>query len=75
MQCECPYPLVDIVRTLTQFEAYSAECENRNDEDAGLHAKLRRTTSAARGIFGRALIEVAEYEGIALPADLQSRQS
>ena len=66
---------MDIVRTLTQFEAYSAECENRNDEDAGLHAKLRRTTSAARGIFERALIEVAEYEGIALPADLQSRQS
>tara|TARA_R110002096_G_scaffold5175_14_gene24232 strand:- start:2102 stop:3097 length:996 start_codon:yes stop_codon:yes gene_type:complete len=75
VQCECPHHLVDIVRTLTQFEAYSAECENRNDEDAVLHAKLRRTTSAAREIFEHALIEVAEYEGIALPAKLQSRQS
>jgi DNA-binding transcriptional MerR regulator len=73
VQCECPHHLVDIVRTLTQFEMYSAECENRDDEDAALHAKLRRTTSAARGIFERALIEVAEYEGIALPADLQHR--
>jgi DNA-binding transcriptional MerR regulator len=71
VQCECPHHLVDIVRTLTQFEAYSAECENRNDEDAVLHAKLRRTTSAARGIFERALIEVAEYEGIALPPELR----
>lgn len=71
VQCECPHHLVDIVRTLTQFEAYSAECENRDDEDAVLHAKLRRTTSAARGIFERALIEVAEYEGIALPPELR----
>lgn len=73
VQCECPHHLVDIVRTLTQFETYSGECENRDDEDAALHAKLRRTTSAARRIFERALIEVAEYEGIALPADLQNR--
>ena len=75
VQCECPHHLVDIVRTLTQFEAYSAECENRSDEDAELHAKLRRTTSAARAIFECALIEVAEYEGIALPAELLGRSS
>jgi len=67
MQCECPHHLVEIVRILTQFEAYSVECANRDDEDAALHAKLHMTTSVARGIFEQALIEVAEYEGIPLP--------
>jgi DNA-binding transcriptional MerR regulator len=72
LQCECPHHLVDIVRTLTQFETYSAECEHRDDEDAALHAKLRMTTAAARGIFEQALIEVAEHEGIALPDSLRA---
>ena len=71
VQCECPRHLVDIVRTLTQFEDYSWECESRSDEDAALHAKLRSTTAAARGLFERALIEVANSEGIALPPEVQ----
>lgn len=71
VQCECPHHLVDIIRTLTQFETYSWECESRSDEDAALHAKLRSTTAAARSLFEHALIEVATYEGIALPPEIQ----
>lgn len=67
VQCECPHHLVDIVRTLVHFERYSAECENRDSEDAALHGRLRATTAVARARFERALIEVAEYEGLDLP--------
>ncbi|MEM7465564.1 MAG: MerR family transcriptional regulator [Pseudomonadota bacterium] len=70
VQCECPHHLVDIVRTLNQFEVYSAECESRNDEDAALHARLAATTANARSYFESALLEVAKYEGIELPAGL-----
>lgn len=67
VQCECPHHLVDLVRTLANFEAYSAECENRDAKDAAVHARLRRTAAAARSLFERALFEVIEYEGLALP--------
>lgn len=67
VQCECPHHLVEIVRTLSHFEQYSAECENRDTSDAELHERLRRTAATARVLFERALFEVAEHEGIELP--------
>ncbi|MGR8920088.1 MAG: MerR family transcriptional regulator [Gammaproteobacteria bacterium] len=73
VKCECPHHLVDIIRTLTQFEYYSSECENQDNEDAALHGRLRATTAQARALFERALIEVAEYEGIELPDRVRGR--
>ncbi|MGR8950067.1 MAG: MerR family transcriptional regulator [Gammaproteobacteria bacterium] len=67
VQCECPHHLVDIVKTLNQFERYSAECESRSDEDAALHARLTVTTAVSRSMFEKALLEVALHEGIELP--------
>lgn len=72
VQCECPHHLVDIVKTLNQFERYSAECESRSKEDAALHAQLTVTTAASRHMFEQALLEVAEYEGIELPDNIRS---
>ena len=71
IRCECPHHLVTIIRTLAQFERYSAECEHRNDDDAVLHAMLRATTAHARSLMERALFTVAEAEGIALPASVR----
>jgi len=68
VECECPHHLVDIVRTLAQFEAYSADCESHNAEDAALHARLYATAARARAAFEHAIIDVAEYEGIEIPA-------
>lgn len=71
VKCECPHHLVEIVRTLTQFEQYSAACAHRNDEDAALHLELRASTARARRLMERALLDVAEHEGIALPAGVR----
>ena len=64
IDCECPHHLVDLVNGLSAFEAYSAACENRNDEDAALHAWLHRTTATVRATMERALEKVARAEGL-----------
>lgn len=62
--CECPHHLVDLIQRLSSFEAYSAECENRNQEDAALHAYLHRATARVRLTMEQALERVARAEGI-----------
>jgi DNA-binding transcriptional MerR regulator len=64
VKCECPHHLADLVMSLAAFENYSAECENRNPDDAALHAYLHVTTAKARAMIEEALARVAEAEGI-----------
>lgn len=64
IDCECPRHLSTLIRSLVSFEIYSAECENRNEEDAALHAYLHRTTAQARALMEQALARVAEAEGL-----------
>ncbi|NNC78442.1 MAG: MerR family transcriptional regulator, partial [Woeseiaceae bacterium] len=49
--CECPMHLAHLISRLVKFEAYSAECESRNAEDAALHGYLHNTTSRARSMM------------------------
>jgi DNA-binding transcriptional MerR regulator len=64
--CECPHHLVDLISSLTAFETYSLECQNKNAEDAEIHAFLHATTAQARALIEAALRRVAEFEGIDL---------
>jgi len=64
IRCECPQHLANLITSLAAFEAYSAECENRNEEDAALHAYLHRTTAEARHEMEVALERVLETEQI-----------
>jgi hypothetical protein len=64
VNCECPTHIVDLVTSLSAFESYSAQCENRNPEDAALHAALHRTTARARALMEDALTRVAKAEGL-----------
>lgn len=64
IDCECPQHLAQLVGDLTAFEIYSAQCANRDDDDAALHRYLHRTTAEARALIERALERVAEAEGI-----------
>lgn len=64
--CECPHHLVDLISSLTAFETYSLECQNKNTEDAEIHAFLHATTAQARALIETALQRVAEFEGIDL---------
>lgn len=68
VRCECPHHLVDLVLSLNAFERYSAECEDRNTEDAALHAYLHASTARARTLMEAALARVVAAEGIALAA-------
>jgi len=67
--CECPLHLAQLISRLVHFEAYSAECESRNAEDAALHSYLHNTTSRARSLMERALARVVELENLSLSAD------
>jgi len=66
IQCECPNHLAQIVEKLQVFEAYSKDCENRNDEDREAHGKLYRSTAQARQERERALEVLVAHEQIAL---------
>jgi len=65
--CECPRHVAELLLQLSQFEAYSAACENRNASDAELHAYLREVAAGSRARFERALETVAMHEGLILP--------
>ena len=64
VRCECPHHLVQLVSSLVAFENYSRECENRNADDAALHAFLHAATAQARATMEAALARVIEAEGI-----------
>lgn len=66
VDCECPHHMAQVVQTLAAFELYSAQCENRNDEDAELHAYLHRATAQARAGMEEALAHLVAVEGLSL---------
>lgn len=66
VECECPQHLAELLQSLSAFERYSRECEDRNPEDALLHAYLHRTTAQVRRTLEDALHEVVVSEQIEL---------
>lgn len=64
IQCECPMHLSDLIKSLVAFEIYSAECENKNESDAELHAFLHATTAQSRALLEDALAHVIKFENI-----------
>lgn len=66
VRCECPNHMAELVSSLAAFEEYSKRCENRDDADAAMHAKLYRETSRARRLMEEALIALCRYERIDL---------
>ena len=68
IRCECPQHLADLLFRLNAFEAYSADCENRNEADASLHAHLHRETAKARVLLEDALEHLVRSEEIDLAA-------
>lgn len=64
IDCECPKHLAQLVGDLSAFEIYSANCANRDDDDAALHRYLQQTTAQARALIEVALQKVAAAEGL-----------
>lgn len=65
IDCECPQHLAQLVGDLHAFEVYSAQCANRDDDDAALHRYLYHSTARARAMIEEALERVAKAEGLA----------
>lgn len=66
--CECPSHLAELLIQISSFETYSADCTDRNQADAQLHAYLHQVAGTARTLFETALKRVAAAEGLVLPA-------
>lgn len=64
VDCECPNQVADLVLALNAFENYSHQCQNRNTEDAKIHAMLARATGHARALMERALTQLCAFEKI-----------
>jgi DNA-binding transcriptional MerR regulator len=64
--CECPRHVAEIIFALTDFETYSASCEDKNPMDAAVHNYLKLTAAQARVAFEQALATVATHEQIPL---------
>jgi len=64
IDCECPKHLAQLVGDLSAFEVYSANCANRDDDDAALHRYLHQMTAQARALIEVALKKVADTEGL-----------
>jgi hypothetical protein len=59
--------VAELLIQLSRFEAYSAECGQRSEADAELHAYLRQAASASRVRFEAVLEHVALHEGLMVP--------
>jgi hypothetical protein len=66
MSCECPRHVVELLRSVTAFEHYSAECTNRSPADAELHRYLEQVAGTARTLLEEALERVARAEDLPL---------
>lgn len=66
LACECPRHVAELLMQLASFEAYSAECMNRDRADARLHVYLHQVAGRARAMFETALERVAQHEGLPL---------
>jgi DNA-binding transcriptional MerR regulator len=64
IECECPHHLADLVLCLASFEQYSADCTNRNEDDAAMHRYLHATSAQARSLLETALGRLIEVEGL-----------
>jgi DNA-binding transcriptional MerR regulator len=65
--CECPRHLTELLLMIGSFERYSAQCANRNPEDARLHAQLELAAGQARMVLEGALATLAIADGLPLP--------
>ena len=66
--CECPAHVAELLLRLQQFEAYSADCEHRNDQDRQLHEQLHHLAGTARMLLESAMHLLAEHEQALGPA-------
>ena len=64
IDCECPTHIAVVLQSLTNFEAYSKDCENRNEADARIHEMLYETTARARLLMEDALDKLVAHENI-----------
>lgn len=66
IECECPQHLSELIKSLVDFEAYSADCENKDKASADLHHHIYVRTAQARAILEDLLQSVLDQEGIDL---------
>lgn len=66
VDCECPNHLSSLISGLVAFEAYSRDCESRDEVDAAQHRRLAEGTGEARARMEELLVELCKHEGISV---------
>ncbi len=66
IECECPNHLAQLVERLQSFEAYSKDCESKDDADRAIHTQLYRVSASARAEMETALAALIVHEKIEL---------
>lgn len=66
IECECPQHLSELIKSLVDFEAYSADCEHKDKASADLHHHIYIRTAQSRAILEDLLQSVLDQEGIDL---------
>ncbi len=66
IECECPNHLAKLVEQLQSFEAYSKDCQSKNDADRAIHTKLYQVSGSARAELEQALADLIVHEKIQL---------
>jgi hypothetical protein len=64
IRCECPQHLAELVFRISAFERYSSDCQNRNELDAAIHARLKICAGKARMLFEESLAFLIDAEGL-----------
>ena len=68
LDCECPRHLSDLIRSLSEFEAYSSACSVENWKDAAIHASIYAYTCQARHLMEKALQSALEGRTLGVAA-------
>ena len=66
VDCECPNHLSSLIAGLVAFEAYSRDCESRDELDAEQHRRLAEGTGEARARMEELLVDLCAHEGISV---------
>lgn len=62
--CECPRQLAQLLISVASFEEYSAQCANRDSNDALIHRRLQSDAATVRSLLEESLARLLSYEGI-----------
>lgn len=64
LQCECPRHLVDILRSIREFQTYEKNCKVNSPKDADTHDWLYQSAINLDRMLSQTIIQLARLENM-----------